>query len=196
MKVLIVFHSITGNTALLAKAIADGCKEISGSDVRLRKVKELIPEEILAKNPQHAENKKIYQDIPEVQIEELKWCDGLLIGSPTRYGNMSAQVKEFIDSTGKIWMAGELVGKAGGVFTTSETLHGGKEATLISSLLPLLGQGMVIVGVPQTFKQMKTHGSYYGPVATGKPVAEDIEIAKEYGARFAEVTGKLAENSD
>ncbi|MCS7119465.1 MAG: NAD(P)H-dependent oxidoreductase, partial [Archaeoglobaceae archaeon] len=122
--------------------------------------------------------------------EELANYDAIIFGAPTRFGVMSAQMKQFIDMTGRLWMERKLEGKIGAVFTSNEMPHGGKEATLLSMILPLLGHGMIVVGLPPV-KELFKAGSYYGATSTGEPKSEDLEVAKMLGRRVAEVAKKL-----
>ena len=138
------------------------------------------------------------KDIPEPDVNELSDAEALVIGSPTRFGNMAAPLKEFVDLTGGLWIKGALSGKAGAVFGTNSTMHGGKESTLLSMMIPLLHHGMVIVGIPPTEAEVATHGSYYGATATtgfmseDRPTKEDLKLAKSLGRRICEISRKLS----
>lgn len=190
VKVLIIFHSITGNTMELAKAVAEGAKE-AGAEVVVKRVPETIPAEILAKNPGYVKVKDELESFDVAKPEELADYDAVIFGSPTRFGVMSSQMKQFIDMTGRLWMERRLEGKVGAVFTSNEMPHGGKEATLLSMLLPLFAHGMIIVGLPPS-KELYRAGSYYGAASTGKPREEDLQVAKMLGKRVAEVARKLS----
>ena len=189
VEVLVVFHTITGNVMELAKAVARGAEE-AGATTRLKRVEETIQEEILEKNPGYVKIRNELKSIPVASVEELPDYDAIVFGSPTRFGNMSSQMKTFIDRTGKHWVNSALAGNVGAVFTSNEMPHGGKEATLLSMLLPLLAHGMIIVGLPPVRLLYKA-GSYYGATSTGKPSQEDLEVAKLLGKRVAEVAAKL-----
>ena len=144
-KILVVFYSMTGNTAKLAKAVADGAKK-AGALVKLRQVQELIPEDKF--NDVMKKVKEELKDIPIATNDDLFWADGVAFGTPTRFGNMSAQLKQFIDQTGNLWMKGALINKVATIFTSVSTQHGGHETTIISGLIPLLHHGMIYMGVP------------------------------------------------
>src|SRR3989338_533833 len=198
-KILVVFYSMTGNTAKLAKAVADGAKA-TGAEVRLRQVQELVPKENW--NDVMKKVKEELKDIPIATNDDLVWADGIAFGTPTRYGNMSSQLKQFIDQTGGLWMKGALINKVGTVFTSTSTQHGGQETTIITSLVPLLHHGMILIGVPyseQRLMQMEEIGggspygasSVSGPMANRTPTENDLAIAKAQGKRLAETAKKL-----
>ncbi|MCS7121908.1 MAG: NAD(P)H:quinone oxidoreductase [Archaeoglobaceae archaeon] len=189
VKVLVVFHSITGNVMKLAKAIADGAKEV-GVEVKIKRVPETVPKEILERNANYLKVKDELEKFEIAKPEELANYDAIIFGAPTRFGVMSAQMKQFIDMTGRLWMERKLEGKIGAVFTSNEMPHGGKEATLLSMLLPLLGHGMIVVGIPPV-KELFKAGSYYGATSTGEPKDIDLEVAKILGKRVAEIAKKL-----
>lgn len=196
MKVLIVFYSRYGHTARLAEAIAAGARE-AGAEVALRRVSDLAPPEVIARDPEWTRCREEFAaKYPEPKLEELEEADAVVFGTPTRYGNMSAELKLFIDRTGRQWVQGKLVGKVGSVFCTNSTLHSGNESTLLTMMVPLLHHGMVIVGVPPTVPQTANAGSYYGASATTGtrepgPTAEDLEVARQQGIRVARVTERI-----
>ena len=202
-KVLVVFYSMYGNTAKLAKAVAEGARQVENVQVSLRQVEELVPKEIIEANERMKQVKKELADIPIAKNEDLVEADGIVFGTPTRYGNMSAQMKQFIDKTGRLWAEGKLINKVAGVFTSTSTLHGGQETTIITSMIPLLHLGMIIVGVPyseQRLFSMETGGgspygasSVSGPNADRPPTENDLGIAKTLGRRVAEIAKKIAE---
>lgn len=202
IKVLVVFHSMYGNTAKLAKAVAEGARQVENVDVSLRKVEELVPKEIIDANERMKRVKEELADIPIATNEDLVEAEGIVLGTPTRYGNMSAQMKQFIDKTGGLWAEGKLINKVAGVFTSTSTLHGGQETTIITSMIPLLHLGMIIVGIPYSEQRLFTletgGGSPYGassvsgPNADRPPTENDLEIAKTLGRRVAEVAKKIA----
>ena len=166
----------------------------------LRKVPELIPEDKWNEAMKSAARKQA--NVPVVTLDELAEVDALLIGTPTRFGNMASQVKNFLDQTGAIWQQGKLIGKPFGVFTGSATQHGGQETTIISTLIPLIHHGMIYVGVPYSVpelfgtEQVKGGSPYgasvvVGPTAEEMPKESDITIAKALGKRVAGIAKKL-----
>jgi len=198
-KILVVFYSMTGNTAGLAKALEEGAKS-AGAEVRLRQVAELIPKEKFNDAMKKVSQKLM--DIPIATQDDLVWADGIAFGTPTRYGNMSAQMKQFIDQTGKLWMEGKLIDKVATLFTSVSTLHGGHETTILTSIPPLLHHGMIVIGIPYSEqKLMNTEevggGSPYGassvsgPMADKMPTSQDLAIAQTQGKRLAKITKKM-----
>ena len=202
MRILIVYYSMYGHVHRLAKAVADGVGEVPGAEAILRRVPETLPDDLLAKMGALDAQKEM-ADIPTCNVDELADAEGIIFGTPTRFGNMCGQMRQFLDATGRLWMNGSLVGKAGSVFTSSNTQHGGQESTILSFHINLLHQGMVIVGLPYTFKgQMKddeiTGGSPYGAStiagAKGERLPSDNELAaaRYQGRHVAEIAAKLA----
>jgi len=191
VRILVVFHSITGNVMRLAMAVGEGCRK-AGAQVSIKRVPETIPEEVLRKNKGYMAVKDELESFEIASVEELPDYDAIIFGSPTRFGNMSSQMKQFIDMTGKLWLERKLEGKVGAVFTSNEMPHGGKEATLLSMLLPLFAHGMIIVGLPP-IQELYKGGSYYGATSTGNPTEDDLKIAEILGKRVAEVAKKLRE---
>ncbi|HAR44055.1 MAG TPA: NAD(P)H:quinone oxidoreductase [Bdellovibrionales bacterium] len=201
MKILVVYYSMTGNVAALAEAIAEGART-EGAEIRVRQVTELMPEEVINKRPALVKVKEKYRHIPIATNEDLEWADGVAFGSPTRYGNMTAQLKEFIDQTGKLWMSGSLTGKLASVFTSTSTQHGGQESTLISMMIPLFHLGFIIQGFPYA-EQLQMgmeaiHGgspygvsSISGPTAERSPQKQDLEMAAALGKRLVQTARKL-----
>ncbi len=201
MKVLIVFYSMYGHIYRMAEAVAKGVKEVSGAEAVLRRVPETLSQDILG-NMGAIEAQKAFAHIPVCTVDELASADAVIFGTPTRFGNMCGQMRQFLDATGKLWMEGALVGKAGSVFTSSATQHGGQESTILSFHITLLHQGMVIVGLPYEFQgQMRvdeiTGGSPYGAstIAGGKgerlPSENELAAAKFQGEHVAEIAAKL-----
>jgi len=189
MKVLVVFYSMYGHIYRMAEAVAEGAREVSGAEVILRRVPETLSTEILAKMGA-IEPQKAFAHIPVCTVDELPEADAIIFGTPTRFGNMCGQMKQFIDATGKLWMSGKLVGKVGSVFTSSATQHGGQESTILTFHVPLFAQGMIIVGLPYAFQGLMkmdeiTGGSPYGASTiagtSGERTPTDNELA---GARF------------
>ncbi|MBI4849673.1 MAG: NAD(P)H:quinone oxidoreductase [Nitrospirae bacterium] len=202
MKVLIVYYSMYGHIHRLAEAVAEGVKEVAGAESVLRRVPETLPEEVLKKMGA-LEAQKAFAHIPVCTVDELASADAIIFGTPTRFGNMCGQMRQFLDATGQLWMQGSLVGKPGSVFVSSATQHGGQESTILSFHITLLHQGMVVVGLPYAFQgQMRideiTGCSPYGTSTIagtkGERMPSDNELV---GARFqgkyvAEITAKLA----
>ena len=206
MKILVVYYSQYGHVQAMAKAIGEGVSEVPGAELVLRRVRE-FPE-----NVRHMEQEKgpsyeayqIQQADPECTVEDLQAAEGVLFGSPTRYGNMTAQMKALIDSTAQLWLNGQMEGKPAGVFTSTATTHGGQETTLLTMMVPMLHLGMLIVGVPYSMPGMNhteaRGGTPYGastiagPKGELRPTAEDLAIAKAQGKRVAEVALALSNN--
>jgi NAD(P)H dehydrogenase (quinone) len=195
-KVLVLYYSTWGHVEEMAKAVAEGARS-AGADVTVKRVPELVPDEVAK-----AAYYKLDQEAPIASPNELADYDAIIIGTPTRYGNMTAQMKNFLDQTGALWAQGKLVGKVGSVFTSTATQHGGQESTILSTHTVLLHHGMVIVGLPYAFQgQMGVEevkgGSPYGAstIAGGdgsrKPSAIELEGARWQGRHVAEITAKL-----
>jgi NAD(P)H dehydrogenase (quinone) len=196
-KILVLYYSSYGHIETMAQAVAEGARS-TGAEVAVKRVPELVPE-AAAK----ASHFKLDQAAPIATVEELVEYDGIIIGVPTRFGNMAAQMKNFLDQTGGLWFAGKLIGKVGSVFTSTATQHGGQESTILSTHTVLLHQGMVIVGLPYSWAgQMRldeiTGGSPYGAstIAGGdgsrQPSANELEGARFQGKHVAEIAAKLA----
>lgn len=200
VRILILYYSATGNVFKMAQAVAKGIVELPDAMADLRRVPETLPPEKMKANPAMRAAAKAQKEVSIATLADLEKCDGLVLGTPTRFGNMCQQMKAFIDSTGKHWVEGWLVDKPAGVFCCTNTLHGGQETTLISTYLPLLHHGMIIVGVPQTTPELAKAdkgGSYYGASAVvgsragEPPTANDLAIARILGQRVAWVASKL-----
>jgi len=198
MKILIVFYSRYGNTARLAEGVANGARSVEGAEVIMRKVNETAPFQIISRDEKwQRAHDEMAQKYPAPTMAELEEADAIIFGSPTRYGNMSAELKLFLDTTGPLWVQGKLIGKVAAVFCTNSTAHSGKESTLLSMMIPLFHHGMIVVGVPQNVPQTAVAGSYYGATATcgaageRPPMADDLAVAEAQGRRVAEVTGQL-----
>ncbi|OGP98409.1 MAG: NAD(P)H:quinone oxidoreductase, type IV [Deltaproteobacteria bacterium RBG_19FT_COMBO_46_12] len=201
MKVLIVYYSMYGHIHRLAEAVAEGAKEVTGAQVEMRRVPETLPEEVLMKMGA-LEPQKAFAHIPVCKVDELTSADAIIFGTPTRFGNMCGQMRQFFDATGELWAKGALVGKVGSVFTSSATQHGGQESTILSFHITLLHHGMIIVGLPYSFQgQMRideiTGGSPYGAstIAGGKgermPSANELSAARFQGKHVATIAFKL-----
>jgi NAD(P)H dehydrogenase (quinone) len=205
MKILVVYYSMYGHIHRMAQAVAEGAKEVSGAEVVLRRVPETLSEEILTKMGA-VEAQKGMAHIPVCTVEELATADAIIFGTPTRFGNMCGQMRQFLDATGKLWTKGLLVGKVGSVFASSATQHGGQESTILSFHITLLHQGFVIVGLPYTFQgQMRideiTGGSPYGAstIAGGEgermPSENELAAARFQGRHVAAIAAKLSGTS-
>jgi NAD(P)H dehydrogenase (quinone) len=202
MKVLIVYYSMYGHIHRMAQAVAEGAREVAGAEVVLRRVPETLSEEILGEMGALEAQKSMTQ-IPVCKVEELGTADAIIFGTPTRFGNMCGQMRQFLDATGQLWAKGALVGKVGSVFASSATQHGGQESTILSFHITLLHQGFVIVGLPYTFQgQMRideiTGGSPYGAstIAGGQgerlPTENELAAARYQGKHVATIASKLA----
>ena len=201
-KVLVVFYSMYGHVRRMAEAVAEGAREVPGLEVALRRVPETLPEAVLTAMGA-LEAQRAMADVPVCTLEELAGADAIFFGTPTRYGNMCGQMRQFLDATGGLWMQGALVGKVGSVFTSSATQHGGQESTILSFHTTLLHHGMVVVGLPYAFAgQMRideiTGCSPYGAstIAGGKgerlPSANELAGARFQGRHAAAIARKLA----
>lgn len=202
MKVLIVFYSLYGHIHRMAEAVSTGASEREGTEVSMRRVPETLPDEVLAKMGA-LEAQKGFSDVPICTVEELRTADAIIFGTPTRFGNMCGQMRQFLDATGSLWAAGALVGKVGSVFASSATQHGGQESTILSFHTTLLHHGMVVVGLPYAFQeQMRideiTGGSPYGAstIAGGKgermPSENELAGARFQGRHVAQIANKLS----
>jgi NAD(P)H dehydrogenase (quinone) len=203
MKVLIVYHSVYGHIQAMAKAVQEGAQGVAGIEVVLRRVQE-FPDIVQHMEAEKGYSYQVYQSqasVPECTLDDLRQADGVVFGSPTRYGNMTAQMKRLIDSTAQLWLAGQMEGKPAGVFTSTASTHGGQETTLLTMMVPLLHLGMVIVGVPYSVPGMihteARGGTPYGattiagPQGELQPTADDLAIARVLGRRVAETTVAL-----
>ncbi|TCV91287.1 NAD(P)H dehydrogenase (quinone) [Luteibacter rhizovicinus] len=193
-EILVLYYSRSGHTAQLARLIARGIGEVPGMSARLRQVPPVAPVTELAQPPEPDEG------APYATREDLAECVGLAMGSPTRFGNMAAPLKHFLDTTGAEWASGTLAGKPACVFTSTSTMHGGQESTLLSMALPLLHHGMLIVGLPYTEPALSTTvsgGSPYGASHVAGPRGDngitehERELARALGKRLADVARRL-----
>ena len=194
--ILVLYYSRYGSTARLAEQIARGVNAVEGCNARVRTVP------AVSANTAASEPRVPDQGPPYATNSDLSECAGLVMGSPTRFGNMAAALKYFLDGTGSDWLSGALIGKPAGVFTSTNTLHGGQESTLLSMSLPLIHHGMVIVGVPYSetaLFETTTGGTPYGashvaPEQTAtQPSEAEAKIAQHLGRRVAEIALKLAD---
>jgi NAD(P)H dehydrogenase (quinone) len=202
MKVLIVFYSTYGHIYKMAQAVAEGAKEVAGAQVEMRRVPETLPADVLQKMGA-VEAQKAFADIPVCTVDELASADAIIFGTPTRFGNMCGQMRQFLDATGQLWLQGSLVGKAGSVFASTATQHGGQESTLLSFHITLLHQGLVVVGLPYAFQgQMRndeiTGCSPYGATTIAgtkgerSPTENELAGARFQGKHVAAIAAKLA----
>jgi len=201
-KVLIVFYSMYGHIHQMAEAVAAGVREVPGCEPIIKRVPETLSEEVLGKMGALAAQKSMAH-IPVVHVDDLTSADAIIFGTPTRFGNMCGQMRQFLDATGQLWAKGSLVGKVGSVFASSATQHGGQESTILSFHTTLLHQGMVLVGLPYTFAGQMGIGeitgcSPYGAstIAGGKgermPSENELAGARFQGAHVARIAQRLA----
>ncbi len=202
MKTLVLFYSTYGHVHRLAQAVAEGAREVPGVDVTLKRVSETLPPDVL-KSMGATEGQKAFVNVAVASIDDLAGADAIIFGTPTRFGNMAGQMRQFLDATGGLWAQGKLVGKVGSVFVSSATQHGGQESTILSFHTTLLHHGMVIVGLPYTFQGQTrmdeiTGGSPYGAstIAGGKgermPSENELAAAKFQGRHVAQIGKKLS----
>ena len=195
-KVLVLYYSMYGHIETMAKAVAEGARSVEGAEVTIKRVPELISEDVARKV-----GAKLDQTAPIAMVDELPNYDAIIFGTPTRFGNMCAQMRNFLDQTGRMWLNGGLIGKVGSVFTSTATQHGGQETTITSFHTTLLHHGMIIVGVPYSCQEIMnmseiTGGSPYGAstLAGGdgsrQPSENEIKIARFQGSHVAEVAKK------
>ncbi|MGE0118065.1 MAG: NAD(P)H:quinone oxidoreductase [Dongiaceae bacterium] len=196
-KILVLYYSAYGHIETMAGAVAEGARSVPSTEVTIKRVPELVPEDVARKS-----GIKLNQAAPVATVDELANYDAIIFGTPTRFGNMCAQMRNFLDQTGGLWAKGALVGKVGSVFTSSATQHGGQESTILSFHITLLHQGFIVVGLPYAFQgQMGvaeiTGCSPYGAsTITGgdgarQPSANELDGARFQGRHVAQITAKL-----
>lgn len=196
--VLVLYYSSYGHIEVMAEAIAQGARSIEGTRVDIKRVPELVPEEVA-----RAAGMKIQQKADIATVADLEQYDAIIFGTPTRFGNMAAQMRNFLDQTGALWQRGGLIGKVGSVFTATGTQHGGQETTIQSFHTTLLHHGMVIVGVPYSIPEMfimseVAGGSPYGattisaPDGSRMPSAAELAVADLQGRHVATIAARLA----
>ena len=196
-KVLVLYYSMYGHVEAMAEAVAEGVRSVDGAEVVVKRVPDLVPEDVAREA-----GAKLDQAAPIAKVDELPEYDAIIFGTPTRFGNMCAQMRNFLDQTGGLWFTGKLVGKVGSVFTSTATQHGGQETTITSFHSTLLHHGMVIVGVPYACRELMnmkemTGGSPYGAgtLADGdgsrKPSENELTIARFQGAHVAKIAQQL-----
>jgi NAD(P)H dehydrogenase (quinone) len=200
-RVIVVFYSMYGHIHQLAEAEAEGARSVPGTEVKLYQVQELVPEEAL-KASGAWEARQAFAHVPVIEPNQLAEADGIIFGTPTRYGMMCAQMRQLLDRTGGLWVKGALVGKVGSVFTSSGTQHGGQESTILSFHTTLLAHGLIILGVPYTETRLMiadeiSGGSPFGASTIAghdgsrRPTANELAIAQTQGKRVAEIAAKL-----
>jgi NAD(P)H:quinone oxidoreductase type IV len=202
MKIQIIFYSMYGHIFKMAEAVAEGARGVPGAEVTLLQVSELVPDAELERVGAKAA-RQAFARIPLATVDGLTGADAIIFGTPTRFGNMCAQMRNFLDQTGKLWMTGGLIGKVGSVFTSTATQHGGHETTISSFHHTLIHQGMIIVGVPYSCQQLMnmneiTGGSPYGAGTLAgtdgsrQPSENELQIARFQGKHVAEIASRLA----
>jgi NAD(P)H dehydrogenase (quinone) len=198
--ILVLYYSAWGHVEKMAEAVAEGARAVPGTQVTVKRVPELVPEEVAKKS-----GMKLDQPAPIATVDELATYDAIIFGTPTRFGNMCAQMRNFLDQTGGLWMKGALVGKVGSVFASTGTQHGGQETTITSFHTTLLHLGMIIVGLPYAFAGLTnmneiTGGTPYGASTLAnadgsrQPSANELDGARYQGKHVAQITAKLANN--
>lgn len=201
-KIQVVFYSTYGHVYHLAEAVAEGARAVAGTDVQVFQVAETLSEEILKKMGA-VEAKKAFAHVPVADPKQLSEADGIILGTPTRYGSAAAQMQAFLDATGGLWSSGALIGKVGSAFTSTASQHGGQETTLMSLSTFFFHQGMVIAGVPYSSQELSTlsemsGGTPYGattiagPQGERQPSANELAIARAQGRHVATIAAKLA----
>lgn len=201
MKILVVYYSMYGHVHAMANAVGEGVTSVSGAEVLLRRVPETLGNDVL-KAMGALDTQNAIANIPVCKIEDLASADAIIFGTPTRFGNMCGQMRQFLDATGQLWASGALVGKVGAVFTSTATQHGGQESTILSFHNTLYHHGFIIVGLPYSYQgQMQTENvsgnSPYGAstIAGGngarKPNESELAGARYLGKHVAEITQKL-----
>lgn len=201
MIVKIFYYSMYGHVHAMAQAVAEGVSEVKGTKVELRRVPETLPDDVLQKMGALEPGEKM-KNIQVGTVEELVEASAIIFGSPTRFGNMCGQMRQFLDGTGQLWASGSLIGKVGSVFTSTATQHGGQESTILSFHTTLLHHGMIVVGLPYSFQgQMRidevTGCSPYGAstIAGGEgqrmPSRNELEGARFQGRHVAEIASRL-----
>lgn len=195
--IAVIYYSSTGHTHQVAEAVAAGARA-AGADVRLRRVAELAPEAAIAANPTWKAHREATRDVPEASLDDLDWADGYVFGTPTRFGNVAAQLKQFIDTAGGLWFQGKLADKAAAGFTGAANAHGGQEATLLALATTFHHWGSILV--PPGYTDASVYGAGGNPYGVsftdgmdGKPVPEEIFAAgRHLGARVTRIAGLLA----
>jgi NAD(P)H dehydrogenase (quinone) len=205
VKVSVVFYSMYGHIYQMAEAVAAGAREVASAEVNVYRVPELVPDEALEKSGAKAAQ-QTFAHVPIIRPDQLPEADAIIFGTPTRFGNMAAQLRNFLDQTGGLWASGALIGKVGSVFTSTATQHGGQESTILSTHITLLHQGMVIVGVPYSEPRLSTIGEMMGGSPYGAstitggdgarmPSDDELGIARFQGRHVTEIAQRLKRGS-
>ncbi|MHB8709503.1 MAG: NAD(P)H:quinone oxidoreductase [Desulfuromonadales bacterium] len=200
-RILVVFYSMYGHVYQMANAIAAGAREVAGSEVTLMQVQELVPDEVLVKSGAAAA-RRAFAHLPVATPDDLAAADAIIFGTPTRFGNMCAQMRNLLDQTGGLWMKGSLIGKVGSVFTSTASQHGGQETTITSFHSTLLHQGMIIVGVPYSEQRLLnmteiSGGTPYGASTLAdadgsrQPTENELAIARFQGRHVTQIAARL-----
>jgi NAD(P)H dehydrogenase (quinone) len=201
IKVNVIFYSMYGHVYQMAEAVAEGAKQVSGAEVSLYQVQEILPEAVLEKSGAKAARAS-FAHVPVATLENLSNAQAIIFGTPTRFGNMAAQMRNFLDQTGPLWASGALIGKVGSVFASTATQHGGQETTITSFHSTLLHHGMIIVGVPYSESGLShmsdvTGGTPYGATTLAgtdgkrQPSENELKIARYQGRHAAEIATRL-----
>ena len=201
MKILVVYYSMYGHVHLMAEAVAKGARGVNGADVSMFRVPETLSDEVLKKMGA-LEPQKSFAHVPICKVEDLAAADAIIFGTPTRFGNMCGQMRQFLDATGGLWARDALVGKVGSVFTSSSTQHGGQESTILSFHITLLHHGLIVVGLPYSFKGQSrmdeiTGGSPYGASTIAgadskrMPSENELKAAIYQGEHVAKIAARL-----
>ena len=201
-KVQVIFYSMYGHIYKMAESVVAGAREVEGAQVDIFQVAELVPDATLERTGAKAA-RQAFAQVPLAKVEQLPNADAIIFGTPTRFGNMCAQMRNFLDQTGQLWLNGSLIGKVGSVFTSTATQHGGQETTITSFHATLLHQGMIIVGVPYSEQGLLnmneiTGGSPYGAGTLAgsdgsrQPSENELTIARFQGRHVAQIAKKLA----
>ncbi len=201
INVQVIFYSMYGHVYRMAEAVAEGARQVSGAEVSVYQVQELVPDDVLEKYGAKAARAS-FAKVPVAKVEQLVDAHAIIFGTPTRFGNMAAQMRNFLDQTGPLWMKGALIGKVGSVFASTGTQHGGQETTITSFHSTLLHQGMIVVGVPYsepglTYMGEISGGTPYGATTMAgadgsrQPTENELKIARHQGKHVAEIASKL-----
>ena len=191
VRVAVIYYSATGNVYKMAQAIEEGARE-AGAEVRFRKVHELAPEEAIKSNQGWSDHALMTEDVPEAELDDLEWADAYIFGTPTRFGNVSAQLKQFIDTTGGLWFQGKLADKVVSGFTSASNAHGGQESTLLSLYNVFAHWGAIVITPGYTDPVLfEAGGNPYGASSTNEPNEQELAAARYLGRRVTEKAALL-----